>query len=110
MKIAVYGSLRRGQYNNMKSMGKKLSTEKIKGFEMYSLGPYPCVTKGNDEIIVEVYDVPLNVYEQINAMEIGAGYTKRYIQTTQGESVIWIFKNKPVHGKKLETGDWTRRV
>ena len=111
--IYVYGSLRKGEYNNYllkdsEYIGKGI----VKGFKMYSLGSYPFVHQTNnkdDIIVVEGYKVDIETYNSINKMERLAGYTKvNVIISTDMEIIGEIYKiDNPIrYYDKVVSGDW----
>lgn len=104
--IAVYGSLREHEYNHtLLKQQTKLSTERVKGFLMYDLGPFPAVVKGDGEITVELYSVTLPTFERIHSMEVGAGYQIEYIETSKGRAMMYIFES--ILPPLVESGDWS---
>lgn len=116
MLIAVYGTLRKGDYNDgFLQKYKPLSTERVEGFEMFNLGgSYPYVARGADDITVEVYDVPEEVFAPIERMERGAGYDVSKAKTTFGVADIFCMTEK-AHAAlqtgtsrplKIMSGDW----
>lgn len=116
MLIAVYGTLRKGDYNDSYLRGyKPLSTERVDGFEMYNLGgSYPYIARGADSITVEVYDVPEEVFVPIERMERGAGYDLAVAKTTSGPAKIFCmteerhaeYQTGTSRPPKIMTGDW----
>jgi gamma-glutamylcyclotransferase (GGCT)/AIG2-like uncharacterized protein YtfP len=111
MKIAVYGTLRVGDYNHSYfSSGLKSISERVKisGFKLYSLGPYPCAVKtddDNDTIIVDVLDpTDKRTERMIDGMERGAGYHFETTNVNGEDCKIYLFK-KP-SGDHIENGDW----
>ena len=75
IKIGVYGSLKKGHYNNVMLKGKEpLEVKKIKG-TMYRVSSYPVLMEyGDKEYDLEIYEVDKETYLRIFHMEIGAGY------------------------------------
>lgn len=73
--IAVYGSLKKGKYNNpLLEDSEFLGDTKVKG-TLYGLGGYPALLEDGDiEYPAEIYRVSDSVYERIRGMELGAGY------------------------------------
>ena len=94
--IAVYGTLRKGDYNHRYLRGHDpVSIERVQGFEMYNLGgAYPYVARGGDDITVEVYDVPADVFARISGMETGAGYETCKVKTVPGLADMFYFDEK----------------
>jgi gamma-glutamylcyclotransferase (GGCT)/AIG2-like uncharacterized protein YtfP len=117
MLIAVYGTLRKGEYNHEYIQGyEPLSTERVEGFEMYNLsGMYPYIARGADSITVEVYDLPEGVVARVESMERGAGYDMCTVQTTKGNAQIFympeeehaVYQSAEVkRPPKILSGDW----
>lgn len=124
--FAVYGTLRKGQYNYKFFGGahpeEKLPikyTERLSGFSLYSLGAYPAAVQDSDgSIIVEIIEVMDHATaEEIAMMERGAGYTIETITTSKGDKADIFFwgKHKLVEldegmedhrFEKIENGDW----
>jgi gamma-glutamylcyclotransferase (GGCT)/AIG2-like uncharacterized protein YtfP len=111
-RIAVYGSLRKGQYN-WRSWGgeevfKYIGTTKIDGFDLFPLGHgiYPGIQPGNGKVVVDIYDVEDRVYEGLNRMETGANYEPITIKIDENDVVIWEYKGRTVGYIRIEDGDW----
>lgn len=83
--VVVYGSLKKGKYNNpIMGDSEYLGETKIKG-QLYMISSYPAITEeGDNEYTAEVYKVSDDVYRSIYGMEIGAGY-KEMTATIKGE-------------------------
>lgn len=109
-KIFVYGSLRKDCYN-FALMNKALfqCDDIIKGYDMFSLGAYPCISKGKGRVLGEIYLIPEELYQFINLMETGAGYVRKKIKTEfDNEVYVWIYDNLPFNPIKVIHGDWVR--
>jgi gamma-glutamylcyclotransferase (GGCT)/AIG2-like uncharacterized protein YtfP len=76
-RITVYGSLKKGKYNNVLLKDSKfIGDTEVKG-TLYSLGSYPAlVNEGENAYPAEVYEVSDEVYERVSRMELGAGYVE----------------------------------
>ena len=73
--LFVYGSLRKGCYNNyMLKDEKYLGTTELEGYNLYSLGSYPAVNKGEGKIVVDVFEVKEKLSKDIHHMENQYGY------------------------------------
>lgn len=116
LKVVVYGTLRKGgRFAHVMPDPKFLvdmSTEKIEGFKMLDLGPFPGVFPGNDDdyIIGEVchfrfnneeeYDEALAKFDRLEGVRItpefeNVGlYRHGSAQTSMGEALIYIFNDE----------------
>lgn len=102
--IFVYGTLKKG-FGNHRVMGdsKLLGEVNIKGFRMYSLGGYPALTLGNNEIKGEVYEVTdENTLKNIYRLEGYSGvrdsssnwYDTTDVDTKYGKAELFYMKNE----------------
>lgn len=118
MKVAVYGTLRRGFGNNrLLHDSDYLGTEELTGFEMYSLGAFPAVKAGNGKIEVEVYEIQDRTLQALDILE---GYNGRYspfnmynrdkVLTKHGEAFIYVWASSVEHRTKIPNGVWKHRV
>lgn len=117
VRIGVYGSLRKGEYNferfveaygttNIKVLSEGVV---IEGYNLYNLGPYPAITKGDNNLTIDVLSVSENVYNSIRAMELGAGYNEESIKIPRYNDVkIYTFKEGSFPKERLvESGNWS---
>ena len=104
MRIAVYGTLRKGMPLHGYLTGAKfLGEDWIEGFELY-FKYLPKAVRGKGRIKVEVYEVNEETFRAINEMEIESGYKPIEINTKFGKAVLWEWPSK-VDGAKVESGD-----
>jgi gamma-glutamylcyclotransferase (GGCT)/AIG2-like uncharacterized protein YtfP len=122
--IAVYGSLRLGEYNHrhFASGLKHLGTTTINGFKLYSLGSYPGINPGDkeDELVVDVFEADEPTFNGIHRMELGAGYHAEEKEFNIGDSsvnaIIYVYdtdlsgeRNEYFNTPLVKHGDWTKR-
>jgi gamma-glutamylcyclotransferase (GGCT)/AIG2-like uncharacterized protein YtfP len=106
----VYGSLRatskRGYNFNRfgKDTQRYIRTLTLPGFNLYSLGVYPCITRGDNELVAELHDVDDKAARHIERMEIGAGYEPTTVTLPEGKATIFVYP-KPC-GELVPSGDW----
>lgn len=118
--IALYGSLRDGLYNsrrfNLQNRSELLGMTKVRGYALYSLGPYPGVYPSEDSyVIAEVRRFSgkeqLEVAKSIDYMELFGGYHREYVDLGIGEQkfrgFIYVYDEKP-ESERIEHGDWAR--
>lgn len=115
--IAAYGTLRKGFYNHDRFDGVKyLGTTRIKGFDLYNLGPYPCVVKNPEgELTIDLLEVTPITKTNIDRMEIGAGYGIEEINieldgNNYHDVTIYTYNTKQLGNAKLiASGDYTSK-
>lgn len=118
--MALYGSLRDGFHNSrcfdLQNRSEFLGTTNLRGYALYSLGPYPGVYPSEGSCVVaEVRRFSgkqqLEVAKSIDYMELFGGYHREYVDLEIGEQMlrgfIYVYDEKP-ESEKIEHGDWTR--
>lgn len=109
--FAFYGSLRRGMENHFHFANsiEYLSTYRLAGYELYSLGDYPYAVKTidqNQSILIEIFSVTDNqTRNAIHKMEIEAGYFLDQIMVAGRLVSIYLYENKG-NDPKVNGGDW----
>lgn len=108
---AFYGSLRRGMELHKKfesDLQYKFSIW-LPGYELYSLGSYPCAVHTQNmssKILVEVMKITNpNVAKEIFDIEIHAGYFYEHIQIKYEDVGIYLYK-QATNNSKVIGGDW----
>jgi len=118
--MALYGSLRDGLYNsrrlNLPNRSDFLGITRIKGYALYSLGPYPAVYSAeNGSVVAEVRRFSgkkqLEVAKSIDYMELFGGYHREYvdleIEQQKVKGLIYVYDEKP-ETEVIEHGDWIK--
>lgn len=107
IKVAVYGSLRAGFHNHILLQSSKLiGSERISGFDMYSLGAFPAIVQGVGDITVEMYEVNEHTFKRLDRLEgFPAFYDRMLVETSEGECWIY-FQHTPPTNSKIDSGDW----
>ncbi len=81
----------------------------LKGYELYSLGNYPCAIKSSDpahKILVEVMLISeLETEKNICDIEIEAGYYAEKIQVGDDQVTIFLFE-EAANNLRIKSGDW----
>lgn len=113
MKIATYGSLKRGEYNHGR-MGPQnfLGVETVRGYSIFTHPqvPYPCAIKDTDSgIEVEVFDVSQRAFDMLDNMELGAGYRPVTIETKFGSAIMWYKDSAGAGWAKSNKPSWSGR-
>lgn len=110
--MLVYGTLRRDVKRgyNYGRFGPQhyVKTMTIHGFNMHSLGAYPCVCDGAGAIEVELHMVNKRVFDGIKAMEEGAGYfTKERLLDDGTKAFIFVWpRSRAEEFDLIPTGKW----
>lgn len=116
--VAVYGSLRKGEYNYnsfMRMYPKQLEyikTETISGFKLFNLGSYPGINKGSesDKLVIDLFRVGERAFQSIDMMEKGAGYSVLTLETSEGDATLYLYNhNCEGNREQIMHGDWTKR-
>ncbi len=118
MIMALYGSLREDLYNSRRfdlpRRSEFLGTVRIKGYALYSLGPYPAVYPSEgDSVLAEVRKFSgkqqLEIAKSIDYMELFGGYHREYTDLEIGgqkvRATIYVYDEEP-GTEKVENGDW----
>jgi gamma-glutamylcyclotransferase (GGCT)/AIG2-like uncharacterized protein YtfP len=119
--LAVYGTLRRNEYNYYGATGIEVKDPVRKsGYKMYSVGGgFPAVVKtGNDKDSVvfepQVYrlesEEDYNNMASIDRMEIGAGYYIDVVEINGEYYKVYLYSPESAEGlSEVEGGDWVKR-
>lgn len=109
--MAFYGSLRKDMplYNQFKNGLDYKFSAWIRGYQLFSLGDFPCAVKSennSDKLLVEFFNVvdPF-VAKQIDDIEIGYGYDREFVEVDGVKATIYLFKNAENYPRVLG-GDW----
>ena len=118
--MALYGSLRNGLYNSrrfdLQNRSEFLGTTTVRGYALYSLGPYPGIYPlENSCVVAEVRRFSgkqqLEIAKSIDYMELFGGYHREYVDLEIGEQkfrgFIYVYDEKP-ESERIEHGDWAR--
>lgn len=116
MKVLVYGSLRKDEYNYNRFLQyypdeiNYIKTLTIEGFDLYSLGPYPAIVKGEGSLVVDLLDVSPEVKESFDGMELGAGYEIQQVEVDNELVDIYVYVNpqRLNNNRKVQSGDWSK--
>lgn len=110
--IAVYGSLRSGEYNNGRYGLDKydvLGTELVSGYDLFDTqNGYPYIILGSGTVVFETYLVDDDVAGRIEQMERGAGYGVATIDTEHGQADIFLMPDE-VHKRYIDPNNQWRK-
>lgn len=93
--ILVYGTLKK--YANRNHNYGRLGTQRfiqtlwLSGYGLYDLGPFPAVSEAKGGVSVELHEVREWTYERIRAMEEGAGYWAKEVDTHLGPAILFVY-------------------
>lgn len=116
--IFVYGTLKKGHHNHhVMGQSELLGEVQITGFKMYSLGGYPALTRGEDTITGEVYEVTdENTLKNIYRLEGYSGvrdsssnwYDTTDVSTKWGKAELFYMKNENTYSNRpvVKSGIW----
>jgi gamma-glutamylcyclotransferase (GGCT)/AIG2-like uncharacterized protein YtfP len=112
--VAVYGSLREGFGNHRILEGsEKLGTHWVPGYEMFSLGAYPGVRKGNTHVFTEVYTVDKPTMERLDMLEGFRGegesnfYDRVEVDTPHGTAYMYTLEDEVYkQSEPVDSGNW----
>lgn len=116
MKIAVYGSLRKGEYNYerfkdyFKDGLEYVRTTIIDSWSLYDLGSYPGIkeaTEPNNGLIVDIMECSEACFDNIERMELGAGYRSEEIRVGDDICTIYVYEGHVRAENLVESGDWS---
>lgn len=109
MKVAVYGSLKKGRGNHrlLEDSTYIGATRTAPEWTMYSMYAFPgIVPDGDTPILIEVYDVGEHTFSRLDMLEgYPSFYNRRQIDTEFGEAWIY-YLNECDSGEIVETGVW----
>lgn len=103
-KVLVYGSLKRG-FGNHRVMeaagGKHIGAHTLSGFDMYSLGGFPAIVRGEGRVECEVYSV--DSLEPLDRLE---GHPTFYKREVVDDMYVYIYQHDVTGRAKVEDGVW----
>lgn len=105
--VAVYGTLKQGKRLHGALNRAPLSTERLNGFEMRSIGWFPGIFPNQDESIeVEVYELTNNSeLEHLDAIEgVPHLYTREVVTSSFGDTFIYVKTGDPNEYELIEGG------
>lgn len=114
--VAVYGSLRKTQGNHRLLDGEGVSFIKTATIEGYDLFPYagisfPCIAKGENKVVVEIYSVDPTTFKRLDGLEgYPSFYNREQVQVEGLDDQPWIYYHEqpPSRMKPIKHGDWLR--
>jgi gamma-glutamylcyclotransferase (GGCT)/AIG2-like uncharacterized protein YtfP len=108
-RLLCYGSLKRNSYNFDrfgKDTQKYIKTLELEGYDLYDLGPYPGLTKGDGKVTVELHEVEDGAFSYIKRMEAGAGYSEGKEIVDGIEASIFFYEGNLEGNPKIDSGEW----
>ena len=91
--VFVYGTLMNGQYNHNSYLAgaKLLGKATAEGYDMYNLGPFPGIVKGNGSVKGELYEIPAEDVAKLDYLEGEGSLYNRVCVSARTESVGYHF-------------------
>lgn len=121
VKVAVYGSLRKGLHNHRLLQGEKFvgqfETDPL--YSLIDLGSFPGLLKdGNTAVLMEVFEVNADKLKKLDSLEgyHGKGennfYNREKIESPFGELYTYFYNRSSdlIKSKAIENGDWSDYV
>lgn len=114
MRIAVYGTLKKGFGNNSLLRNEVfVRNDTVSGFDMYSLGGFPGIIpspEAKTPVVVEVYDVSEHALKRLDMLEGHPHFYERTKVTLDSgdEASLYIYRHEVNHLNKVESGNWKR--
>ena len=111
MRVIVYGSLRQKQGNHhWMTYSQLLGEHKLEGYELYDLGFYPAVVKGDGAIECEVYRINPSILTELDELKKNSqDYVRELIPTPYGNAWIYLYKHSVDGLRQIKSGDWLKR-
>ena len=97
MNVFVYGSLKKGYWNNSLLRDSEFlynATTSESKFDMLDLGSFPAVVDGGLKINGEVYKVNRRTLEMLDALEGNGSFYNReevLVNSDGGDNLAWIY-------------------
>jgi gamma-glutamylcyclotransferase (GGCT)/AIG2-like uncharacterized protein YtfP len=108
--IFTYGTLRHGEGNWHRLLNKApISTEVLKGFDMYTHGAFPYAVRGSGTIVAELYEVDDKTFARLDHLEGYPVHYDRMLVKTEDGREAWIYFSQRESVKDLhpiKSGDW----
>ena len=108
--VACYGSLKRNFHNHpLLAEATFKGTDTLQGWNMYSLGAFPGVTKGDNSIHVEVFEVTEEELSRLDSLEgYPSFYNRKQVDTAHGKAWIYYLNNPQRYEDRelVEGGKW----
>lgn len=114
MKVAVYGSLLKGLHNHhFLEESKFIQDDLIPGLKMLNLDFFPGCVSGEDDIVVEVYEISEETLELLDRLEGVPNFYERVKTETKSGLDVFVYllnnsRNQWGNCKIVPDGDWKR--
>lgn len=114
--VFVYGTLKKGFGNHgvLNPGSQFICKDRIRGWDMYSLGGFPAITEGTGEISGELYSVDEKVLARCDILEGYPNFYDRMIVRTASGMRAWVYfindlNNCRSYGK-VDGGVWNGKA
>lgn len=118
-RVAVYGTLKRGQSNHGFLAGARCLGEcAMTSLVLYDLGPYPGARREPSHgVLVEVYEVDQATFARLDQLEDynpGAPatglYDRKLMDTPLGRAWVYLYNDEVSDARAIRSGGWTART
>jgi gamma-glutamylcyclotransferase (GGCT)/AIG2-like uncharacterized protein YtfP len=110
IKIAVYGSLKKGRYNYERFSEyypiKFVGEDILHGYKLYDLGDYPGAIEGDGPLYVHILEVDSDCFRQLDRMEKFAGYIQKEVATSHGCAILWLYNEGIMGCQQITSGNY----
>lgn len=113
MKLAVYGTLRKGYgLNSYLSEGKFIGMFRLNNFNLYMSGGLPTIKEGKESVVVEVYEITEDLLQILDRVEgVSSGFYKRkLVKINDFDVYVYVggYSFNENDCRLVEDGDFTK--
>ena len=92
-KVFVYGTLMKGERNHhFLEDSKLLGASSVEGYDMYNVGWFPAIIRGDSRILGELYEVSQEDMPSIDALEGEGSLYRRRCEITKGNEIAYLYE------------------
>ncbi len=115
-RVAVYGTLKRGERNHHLLQGAEfLGVDHLTSITLYDLGPYPGArTEVSEGVDVELYGVSPSTFAALDELEDfnprarhAGNYDRRVLSTAHGPAWVYLYNHSVRGCPRIHAGGWS---
>lgn len=92
-KVFVYGTLMKGEGNHhFLEDSKLLGASSVEGYDMYNVGWFPAIVRGDSRILGELYEVSQEDMPSIDALEGEGSLYRRRCEITKDNEIAYLYE------------------